>query len=129
MKKVLFVCRENACRSQMAEAFARRYGWGRIKALSAGSAPSGTVHPKAIALMAELGCDLRSHVSKSIADLSADYFDYIVTMGCGDACPLVPAGKREDWDIPDPKEMDDEGFRRVRDVIETKVLALITRCG
>jgi arsenate reductase (thioredoxin) len=127
MKRVLFVCQENACRSQMAEAFARIHGRDKLTALSAGSMPSGKVNPRAIALMQGIGYDMSGHVSKSLADVSPELYDYVITMGCGDACPIVPAVRREDWAVPDPKDMDEDGFRRVRDVIETKVLDLISK--
>jgi arsenate reductase (thioredoxin) len=123
---LLFVCIENSCRSQMAEGFARAAGDGRISAFSAGSQPSGRVHPKAIRFMAEKGIDLSSHASKSLDDLPGDVrWDAIVTMGCGDACPHLPARRRVDWDLPDPKNLDDDGFRRVRDDIERRVAALV----
>jgi arsenate reductase (thioredoxin) len=128
MKKVLFISRGNACRSRMAEAFARNYGWDRIAAFSAGSIPSRTVHPRTVAMMNEIGCDLNRQISKSLADLPADFYDYVIMMGCEDVCQLIPAGQREEWAIPDPVPMDDEAFRRVRCLIETRVLALIARC-
>ena len=129
MKKVLFVCGENACRSQIAEAFARIHGQGRIAAASAGSTPSGKVNPRAIALMGEIGYNMSGHVSKSLADLPPIYYDYVITMGCQDACPFVHAVQRDDWGIPDPKDMDEEAFRQVRDLIEIKVLDLISKCA
>ena len=129
--RVLFVCVENSCRSQMAEAFLRRLSAGRVEAESAGSRPSGTVNPRAVAAMAEVGCDLTTHASKSLEDVAprtpgaAQRFDVVITMGCGDACPWVPAARREDWALPDPKAMDIEGFRAVRDEIGTRVAALL----
>jgi protein-tyrosine-phosphatase len=120
--KVLFVCVENSCRSQMAEAFARRLG---LEASSAGSKPSGQVNPRAIQFMREADCDLSTHASKSVADFAGAEFDVAVTMGCGDACPNVRAKKRVDWQIPDPKNLSDDEFRRVRDLIETKVKELL----
>ena len=125
MKRILFVCVENSCRSQMAEAFARRRAAGLVDAFSAGSKPSGQVNPRAIEFMGELGYDLRPHVSKSLADLPDVDFDAAVTMGCGDACPLVRARLREDWNIPDPKNLPPEEFRAVRDLIEEKVRTLL----
>jgi len=124
MKRVLFVCVENANRSQMAEAFARIHGAGAIEALSAGSAPSGRIHPKAVRFMAELGYDLGAHASKSLADVGGE-FDAVVTMGCGDGCPRVPAKRREDWQLPDPKHLDDDGYRAVRDEISARVRRLL----
>ena len=123
MKRYLFVCVENSCRSQMAEAFARMRG---AAAMSAGSAPSGKVDPKAVAAMAELGYDLTAHRSKSTSVVEGLEFEAVVTMGCGDACPSVPAKRRLDWDIPDPKGMDEERFREVRDLIRKKVDELLS---
>ena len=123
--KVLFVCVENSCRSQMAEAFARIHGAGRLEAASAGSRPSGRVNPKAVASMKELGYDLGTHASKSLSKASAAEWDLVVTMGCGDACPYVKSRLREDWNIPDPKELPPEEFRKVRDLIEKKVRTLL----
>ena len=123
--RVLFVCVENSNRSQMAEAFARMLGGDRVEALSAGSRPSGRVNPKAVAAMAELGYDLSTHASKGLDDYNGQEFDAAVTMGCGDACPLVRAKQRIDWQIPDPREMPPEEFRKVRDLIGEKVKGLL----
>jgi arsenate reductase len=125
MKMVLFVCIENSCRSQMAEAFARIHGSGVIEPYSSGSRPSGTVNPKAVASMKEVGYDLSAHRSKSLSDIPDIEYDYVITMGCGDTCPFVKAKHREDWGIPDPKAMDEKGFREVREKIEEKVTALV----
>jgi arsenate reductase len=122
--RVLFVCIENSCRSQMAEAFARMHAAG-VKAYSAGSRPSGNVNEKAIASMRELGYDLSTHDSKGLDAIPPGPYDAVVTMGCGDACPWVPAQRREDWDIPDPKNLDTDEFRKVRDQIEAKVKELL----
>ena len=124
MKRVLFVCVENSNRSQMAEAFAHIYGGDRVEALSAGSKPSGQINPKAIRFMSELGYDLTAHDSKSLDQIDGD-FDAVITMGCGDNCPWVPAKRREDWGLPDPKHMDDAGYRTVRDEIAARVKALL----
>jgi arsenate reductase len=126
MKNVLFVCIENSNRSQMAQAFAKIYGGNDVTAYSAGSRPSGIVNPKAVAAMKELGYDLSVHESKSLDDLPDVEFEYAVTMGCGDACPLVKARHRADWNIPDPREMDEVAFREVRDMIGEKVKALVS---
>ncbi|MHC4818058.1 MAG: arsenate reductase ArsC [Planctomycetota bacterium] len=125
MKRLLFVCVENSCRSQMAEAFARIGGGDAVEAWSAGSAPSGVVNAKAIAAMRELAYDLSSHTSKPLAALPDVEFDAVVTMGCGDACPNVAARRRYDWAIPCPKEMDAQGFREVRDEIARRVRELL----
>jgi protein-tyrosine-phosphatase len=123
--RLLFVCVENANRSQMAEAFARMYGGDWVEALSAGSRPGGTVNPKAVAAMAELGYDLTRHASKSVDSYTGQEFDAVVTMGCGDACPLAKAKRRIDWQIPDPRDLPTEEFRAVRDLIGTKVRELL----
>lgn len=125
MTRVLFVCVENSNRSQMAEAFARMHGDGVLEAYSAGSAPSGVVNPKAIAAMAELGYDLSTHTSKSLDDVPHDGYDYAITMGCGDACPFIPAKHRPDWDLVDPKSLPPDEFNQVRDDIQRRVKALI----
>lgn len=123
--RVLFVCVENSNRSQMAEAFARLHGAERVEAWSAGSRPSGQVNPRAIRFMQEVGYDLSQHQSKSLDGFNGTEIDVAVTMGCGDACPLVHARRREEWQIPDPREMSDPEFRAVRDLIERKVLNLL----
>jgi arsenate reductase (thioredoxin) len=127
MKKVVFVCVENSNRSQMAEAFARIHGGGKVEAYSAGSRPSGKVNPKAVEAMKEIGYDLTHHSSKSLADVAGHDFDVAVTMGCGDECPFIRAKQREDWQIPDPKELPPERFGEVRDMIEGKVKELLGR--
>ena len=110
----------------MSEAFARMLGGPDVQAYSAGSAPSGRVSDKAIASMKEIGYDLSSHRSKSLEEVrSAAPFDIVVTMGCGDACPWMPAKKFVDWQIPDPKEMSADEFRKVRDLIGQKVKELV----
>ena len=124
MKKVVFVCVENSNRSQMAEAFAHIHGGDQVEALSAGSAPSGQINPKAIRFMSELGYDLGAHASKSLDEIEGE-FDAVITMGCGDNCPWVPAKRREDWGLPDPKHMDDDGYRAVRDEISSRVKSLL----
>lgn len=124
---LLFVCVENSCRSQMAEGFARALGRGRVTVFSAGSRPSGQVDPRAVRFMAERGIDLGVQSSKGLDDLPRLRWDYLVTMGCGDACPNLPASHRIDWDLRDPKHMDDAGFRAVRDHIESLVKALIVQ--
>jgi len=125
MKKVLFVCVENSCRSQMAEAFAKIHGKDVIASYSAGSHASGQVNEKAIKSMQEVGYDLSTHRSKSLNDIPDVEYDYAITMGCGDECPYVIAKQRADWAIPDPKNMDNQAFNQVRDGIEQKVLSLI----
>jgi arsenate reductase len=125
VKHLLFVCVENSNRSQMAEAFARIHGGSDVLAHSAGSRPSGMVNPKAVEAMAELGYDLGLHGSKSLSEIPEVRYDAVVTMGCGDACPFVAAERREDWQIPDPRDMGPADFRQVRDLIEVKVKDLL----
>ncbi len=127
MKKVLFVCVENSNRSQMAEAFAKIHGKGIVEAYSSGSRPSGKVNPKAIEAMKELGYDLTTHVSKSLDEIPNVEYDFVATMGCGDECPFVRAKIREDWAIPDPKHLEPNEFRNVRDLIEQKVKDMLSR--
>ena len=123
--RILFVCVENACRSQMAEGFARLHGKGLVEAWSAGSDPAQEVHPKAIALMKEKGVTLEGAKPRGFRDLPVAKWDYVVTMGCGDACPFVPGQKGLNWGLPDPKNLPETQFRQVRDEIETRVRALI----
>jgi arsenate reductase (thioredoxin) len=124
-RRVIFVCVENSNRSQMAEAFARIHGGDRVEAFSAGSRPSGRVNPKAVEAMKEIGYDLSMHASKGLEEFNGQEFDAAVTMGCGDACPLVRAKRRLDWQIPDPKGMPLEQFGAIRNLIEQKVKELL----
>ncbi|HEX8516568.1 MAG TPA: arsenate reductase ArsC [Bacteroidia bacterium] len=127
MKNILFVCVENSNRSQMAEAFAKMYGTGKVVAYSSGSRPSGKINPKAIAAMKELGYDLNAHSSKSLDEIPEIKYDYAITMGCGDECPFIQADNREDWKLDDPKNMETGEFNKVRDEIERRVKELIDR--
>jgi len=127
MKRLLFVCVENSCRSQIAEAFARIYDKGGLEIYSAGSRPSGKVNSKAIESMREVGYDLARHSSKSLAEIPPVEYDFVVTMGCGDECPWVRAKQREDWKIEDPKNVSPEQFRKIRDEIEKKVKDVLSR--
>ena len=120
-RRLLFACVENSNRSQIAEAFARIHGGENIEAYSAGAQPSGEVNQKAIAAMREVGYDLSKHKSKSLEDIPQVEYDFVATMGCGDACPFVRAKQRENWQIPDPKNLPPAGFNEVRDLIEQKV--------
>jgi arsenate reductase len=122
---ILFVCIENSNRSQMAQAFAIMHGGKKVNAFSAGSKPSGKINPKAIEAMKELSYDLSLHDSKSLDDIPGITYDHVITMGCGDACPFVKAKHREDWNIPDPRDLKEEEFRKVRDLIEGKVKSML----
>lgn len=124
MKKVLFVCVENSCRSQMAEGFARLFGKGVFEPYSAGSKPSGKVDPMAVEIMKEANIDISSQISKGFIDLSVKEFDIVITLGCGDVCPFVPAKEHIEWKIDDPKGKDIEYFRIVRDNIQGHVKKL-----
>lgn len=110
----------------MAQAFASMLGQGSVTAFSAGSAPSGKINPKAITAMKQLGYDLTTHQSKSLEEVK-EYapFDAVVTMGCGDACPWMPAQQHIDWQIPDPRHMEGEDFYNIRDMIKEKVATLL----
>ena len=123
--RILFVCVENACRSQVAQAFAAHYGQGRIEAHSAGSRPRGSVDATAIAVLRERGIDMSAQRSKGLADLPTIRWDAIVTMGCGDACPQLPTARRIDWQIPDPARQPIEAYRSIVDLIERQVHELL----
>jgi arsenate reductase len=125
MKKILFVCVENSRRSQMAEGFAKKLGQGKIEAFSAGSNPSGKVDKLTMKVMKEKGIDISGQKSKGFDDLREKDFDYVITMGCKDVCPFVPARQRIEWDIPDPKGKSIEAFRNTRDVIEREIRQFI----
>ncbi len=120
--RLLFVCVENSNRSQMAEGFARSLG---AEAHSAGSRPSGKVNPTAIRAMAEKGIDISQNESKDLEDVPEHEWDWVVTMGCGDSCPHVPAKNRADWQLTDPKSLPYDQFKDVRDEIERLVRVLL----
>ena len=121
MPAVLFVCVENSCRSQMAEGFARNLAGPGWTVASAGSRPAGSIHPRVAAFMREMGIELASQRSKGLEEIPSTSWDAVVTLGCGDACPHVPARLKLDWDLPDPKDLPDGEFRRVRDEIRRRV--------
>lgn len=121
MKKVLFVCIENSCRSQMAEGLANHFYKDIIEAYSAGSRPSGSVNPGAIEVMKEIGIDISKQSSKGFGELPVKNFDYVITLGCKDVCPIFPAKAFKEWNIPDPKGKPIEFFREVRDRIKEEL--------
>jgi protein-tyrosine-phosphatase len=125
MPEVLFVCVHNAGRSQMAAAMLDRYGEGRVTVRSAGSAPADQLNPDVIAAMAELGLDLSQEFPKPLTDDSVRAADVVVTMGCGDACPIYPGKRYEDWALDDPANADLVGVRRIRDEIDGRVRRLL----
>ncbi len=127
--RVVFVCVENSCRSQMAEALARLRHADVLDAYSSGSRPSGVVNPKAIASLATLGYDLSQHRSEPLDAMPQVEWDWAITMGCGDECPNLRARQRADWGIPDPKHLEPQEFDAVRDEIARRVeeLAALAR--
>lgn len=129
--KVVFLCVENARRSQMAQGFAERLGKGRVEALSAGSRPAPSIDPMAIQVMKEKGIDLSGRRPRDLQTLPPGQIHYMVTMGCEETCPGISARKVLAWEIPDPKGKDLAEYRRVRDLIEGKVRALLEslECG
>jgi multimeric flavodoxin WrbA len=126
-KKVLFACRENACRSQMASAFAQHFAGDRLEVLNGGSAPAEIINPDMAKAMAEIGIDMAYRIPKTIdAAISHSPPEVIITMGCGEECPYVPGARRQDWDLPDPAGKSIEFMRDVRDEIERRVKDLVT---
>jgi len=123
--KILFVCVENARRSQMAEGFANTFGRGKLEVYSAGSRPSSQIDPLVIEVMKEKGIDLTAKRPKGLNDLPPIEMDYLVTMGCEETCPAVLARKIIEWEIPDPKEKSIEFYRKIRDILENKVKAFL----
>ena len=122
---VLFVCVHNAGRSQMAAAFLTTLGEGRIEVRSAGSQPADKVNPAAVEAMAELGIDMSAEIPKILTTEAVKESDVVITMGCGDACPIFPGKRYEDWELEDPAGMGIDTVRRVRDDIRSRVKALI----
>lgn len=123
--EVLFVCVHNAGRSQMAAAFAHQLGAGRIQVRSAGSQPRDEIYPEVIAAMAEIGADVTREFPKPLTDIVVRAADVVITMGCGDACPIYPGKRYEDWEVPDPAEQPIEVVRRIRDEIRRHVEQLL----
>lgn len=131
MKRVMFVCRRNSCRSQIAEGFARQLGQGKIEVVSAGLEAS-RVHPGAIKVMSEIGIDISAQTSNPLSDFQPDDFDIVISMcGCGVNLPeaWVLRERFEDWDLEDPDGKPVETFRRVRDEIQQRVEVLIQKVG
>jgi arsenate reductase (thioredoxin) len=122
---VLFVCVHNAGRSQMAAALLDHYAGGQVRVRSAGSAPADEVNPAVVRVMGELGLDVTAERPKRLTDESAREADVIVTMGCGDACPVFPGKRYVDWQLDDPAGQDDDTVRRIRDEIGQRVTGLL----
>ena len=125
MPEVLFVCVHNAGRSQMAAGLTRLRSQGRIRVRSAGSAPAEEINPNAVAALEELGIDMTDEFPKPLTDDGVRAADVVITMGCGDACPIYPGKKYEDWELDDPAGKDLETVRRIRDEIDERVQALV----
>jgi arsenate reductase (thioredoxin) len=123
--EVLFVCVHNAGRSQMAAALLDHLGEGRVRVRSAGSDPADRVNPRVVSAMAEMGLDVSKEFPKPITDDAVRAADVVITMGCGDACPIYPGKRYEDWELDDPAEADLDGVRRIRDEIAERVGRLL----
>jgi arsenate reductase (thioredoxin) len=122
---VLFVCVHNAGRSQMAAGWLRHLAGDRIEVRSAGSAPAGSINPAAVEAMAEEGVDITSAIPKVLTTDAVQQSDVVITMGCGDACPIFPGKRYEDWELPDPAGQGVEAVRPIRDDIRGRVEELI----
>jgi arsenate reductase (thioredoxin) len=125
LPEVLFVCVHNAGRSQMAAALLEHHAAGRVVVRSAGSAPTDSVNPGAVEVMAELGLDLSHSFPKPLTSEAVQASDVVITMGCGDACPIFPGKRYLDWDLEDPAGQDPNTVRRIRDDIDARVRALL----
>jgi len=122
---VLFVCVHNAGRSQMAAGWLRHLAGDRIEVRSAGSAPADTVNPAAVEAMREVGIDITDQTPKRLEYATAQSSDVIITMGCGDACPIFPGKRYEDWELDDPAGLDLDAVRPIRDEIQQRVEQLV----
>lgn len=127
--EILFVCVHNAGRSQMGAALTRKLGGDRVRVRSAGSAPGERVHPVVVEAMREIGVDLAREVPKMLTPDSVRAADVVITMGCGDACPVFPGKRYLDWKVPDPKGLSLEQVRPIRDDIAKRVTALLAELG
>ncbi len=123
--EVLFVCVHNAGRSQMAAALLHHHAGGRVRVRSAGSAPASEINPNVVTAMAELGIDLSRAFPKPLTGEAVEAADVVVTMGCGDACPVLPGKRYLDWEFPDPAGRTLDEVRAIRDVIDERVRALL----
>lgn len=125
MSRVLFVCVQNAGRSQMAEALFAGSANGRHEARSAGTAPAEHVHPEVVEVMLEVGIDLADRVPRKLKQADAEWADVVVTMGCGDACPYIPGKRYIDWELTDPYGLPPDEVRRIRDEIAARARELV----
>ena len=129
MSKVLFVCKQNAGRSQMSDALFQRAANGRFESRSAGTRPAEHVHPVVADAMREIGIDIAGNRPQKLTDDLAEWADVVVTMGCGDACPIFPGKRYENWELPDPAGQAVDAVRPIRDDIEERVRRLLTELG
>lgn len=127
--EVLFICERNAGRSQMAEVFANALSGGAVHVRSAGSAPARELNPAVVTAMTELGLDLSEAFPKPLTDDVVQAADVVITMGCGDACPVYPGRRYQDWDLTDPAGLSIDEVRDVRDQIFAKVKMMLTQLG
>lgn len=123
---VLFVCVHNAGRSQMAASFMNSLSHGKVRVLSAGSAPKDSINPIAVAVMAEVGIDIANNQPKVLTTEAVQESDVVITMGCGDTCPFYPGKRYEDWVLEDPAGKEIEVVRQIRDEIKTRVTKLLS---
>jgi arsenate reductase (thioredoxin) len=123
---ILFVCVHNAGRSQMAAGFLRKHAAGRVEVRSAGSEPADRLNPAVVEVMAEVGIDLSAEHPKLLDADAVRASDVVITMGCGDACPVFPGVRYEDWDLPNPSGRRAEEVRPIRDEIERRVQGLLS---
>lgn len=126
---VLFVCVHNAGRSQMAAGFLQQLGGGAVEVRSAGSMPAEQINPTAVEAMLELGIDIRTERPKVLTTEAVRSSDVVITMGCGDACPIFPGKRYEDWELEDPAGQGIESVRPIRDEIRARVLTLLGELG
>ncbi len=126
---VLFVCVHNAGRSQMAAGWLQHLAGDRVEVLSAGSAPAATVNPVAVEAMAEVGIDITAEQPKLLSDSAVEQSDAVITMGCGDVCPVYPGTRYEDWQLDDPAGQGIEAVRPIRDEIRRRVEELVASLG
>jgi arsenate reductase (thioredoxin) len=127
--EILFVCTHNAGRSQMAAALLDHQAAGRVRVTSAGSEPASQLNPAVVQAMAEIGLDISHEFPKPLTADKVQAADVVITMGCGDACPVFPGKRYLDWDLPDPAELDLEAIRPIRDEIGRRVRKLLTELG
>jgi arsenate reductase (thioredoxin) len=125
MPEVLFVCVHNAGRSQMAAALLDQYAHGRVRVRSAGSDPADRINPRVVTAMEEIGLDVSREFPKPLTTDAVQAADVVITMGCGDACPIYPGKRYEDWELDDPADADLDGVRRIREEIARRVERLV----